>query len=381
MEKRDYYEVLTVERQADGTTLKSAYRRLAMECHPDRNPGDQQAEERFKELAEAYSVLSDPEKRKMYDAYGHAGPRQQGFSGFGGVEDILSQFADFFGGGFGGRGRRESGGGEQGEDLQTELRITFAEAAAGCKRNIEVNRQVRCGTCSGSGGKPGSNPTTCGTCGGRGQVAHNQGIFMIATTCPSCRGRGRIIKDRCNDCRGSGLQSQKDTVELTVPAGIDEGQTLRVAGRGQAGANGGPPGHLYVTFHIEPDARFERDGDNLVTEVRITFSQATLGGTVRVPTLGQPVELDVEAGTQPGTMRVLRGRGVPNVHGRGTGDLYVRLQVIVPKTLSADERRIIEELSALDPVAPADVEGDSSPEPAPGEEERGFFFRKKRKKR
>jgi molecular chaperone DnaJ len=376
MEKRDYYEVLAVSRGADPNEIKKAYRRLAMEHHPDRNPGDKQAEERFKEMAEAYEVLSDPQKRQLYDQYGHAGPRQAGFQGFGGVEDILSHFADFFGGGFGfGGGGRRGPRVEQGDDIQVEMTIAFAEAAAGCTKPIEITHHVHCGACGGSGAKPGSSPSTCGTCSGRGQVAHNQGIFMIATTCPTCRGRGRVIKDKCGECRGSGLTGKDETVSVAVPAGIDDGQTLRVPGKGEAGPSGGPAGHLYVTFHVESDPRFERDGDNLLTEVHLPFSTAALGGAVRVPTLGDDFEIKIEPGTQPGTVRVLRGKGVPNVHGRGVGDLLVRIDVAVPRKLSAEQRRLIEELSQHDPPV-----GEAPP---PADEEEGLFaaFRRKKKKR
>jgi molecular chaperone DnaJ len=369
-QKRDYYEVLGLQRGAELGEIKKAYRRLAMEHHPDRNPGDHQAEERFKELAEAYQVLSDPEKRQLYDTYGHDGPRQAGFQGFGGVEDILSHFADFFGG-FGGgrRGPRV----EQGEDVLAELTINFVEAAKGCQKSVDVTRQVHCGECGGSGAKPGTQPVPCGTCGGRGQVAHSQGIFMIATTCPTCRGRGRVVRDRCGHCRGSGTEQKHETVEVTVPPGIDEGQTLRVVGRGQAGPSGGPAGHLYVTFHVEPDPRFERDGDDLVTDVKLSFAQAALGAQIQVPTLDGSVELDIAAGTQPGTVKVLRGKGMPNVHGRGVGDLAVRLTVVVPRKLDGERRRLVEELGRLDAGSEPSTESD--------EEHGGFFFRRKKKKR
>jgi molecular chaperone DnaJ len=372
VEKRDYYEVLGVQRGCEVAEIKRSYRRLAMEYHPDRNPGDQHAEERFKELAEAYQVLSDPEKRELYDRYGHAGPRQAGFQGFSGIEDILSQFADFFGGGFGFGGGRRGPRVEAGEDVQEELTITLLEAAKGCQKPLELTRLVHCQTCGGSGAKAGSQPTTCNTCGGRGQVAHNQGIFMIATTCPTCRGRGSVVRDKCGECKGGGVERKKETVLVNVPAGIDEGQTLRVPGKGMAGPSGGPPGHLYVTFHVEPDARFERDGDDLYTEVPLTFAQAALGARVSVPTLDESVELDVAAGTQPGTIRVLRGRGMPNVHGRGVGDLAVRLTVAVPRQLNAEQKHAVEQLARLFPAEATSVAGDDE----------GFsFFRRKKKKR
>ena len=377
VEKRDYYEILGVERGSDGAEIKKAYRRLAMECHPDHHPGDHTAEARFKELAEAYQVLSDPQKRELYDQYGHAGPRSAGFQGFSGIEDILSQFADFFGGGFGGFGAGGRARGprvEQGEDLQEQLTITLREAAKGCQKPLELVRLVHCNACGGSGGKPGSQPAPCATCGGRGQVAHSQGIFMIATTCPTCRGRGRVVKDKCAECKGGGVERKKETVVVNVPAGIDDGQTLRVPGKGMAGPSGGPAGHLYVTFAVERDPQFEREGDDLYTEVPLTFAQAALGARVQVPTLDEAVELDVAAGTQPGTIKVLRGRGMPNVHGRGVGDLAVRLTVAVPKKLNAEQRALVEQLGAmLDP-----------PEAARGseEEEHGFaFFKRKKKKR
>lgn len=371
--KRDYYEILGVSRNADGSEIKKAYRRLAMEHHPDRNPGDHAAEARFKELAEAYEVLSDQEKRGLYDRFGHEGPRQAGFQGFGGVEDIFQHFADLFGGmgGFGGGGRPRV---EHGEDLQAELTVSFLEAARGAQKPLTIARQIACAACAGSGAKSGTKPVVCSTCGGRGQVAHNQGIFMIATTCPSCRGRGRITKDKCSDCRGGGVARQEESITVTVPPGIDEGQTLRVAGKGQASPSGGPPGNLYVVFHVEPDRRFEREGDHLLTEVRLSFAQAALGTTLNVPTLDGDLAVEVEAGTQPGTVHVLRGRGMPNVHGRGRGDLAVRFQVLVPTKLSEEQRRLTEELGKLDPAAP------EQPAPATKEEE-GFFFRRKKKRK
>jgi molecular chaperone DnaJ len=377
-EKRDYYQVLGVERHATPVEIKKAFKRLAMEFHPDRNPGDKAAEERFKEIAEANEVLSDAEKRQLYDQYGHAGPRQAGFQGFGGVEDILQHFADMFGGfGFstGGGGRRSRA--EQGDDLQAEMRLTFLEAARGCQKPFELTRLIHCNTCQGSGAKAGSAPATCGTCRGRGQVASHQGFLTIATTCPTCRGRGQVVRDKCEECHGSGVERMVETITVNVPAGIDDGQTLRVPGKGQAGPSGGPPGHLYVTFHVEPDERFERSGDDLYTQVALTFAQAALGAEVRVPTLDDDVRVDVPAGTQPGAVHVLRGRGLPNVHGRGVGDLAVRFTVAVPKKLSAEQKALLEQLRAHDPPEP--VAGS----PDEDEDSGGFFahLRKKKKKR
>ena len=381
-EKRDYYEVLGVSRDAQPAEIKKAYKRLAMEYHPDQNPGNAVAEEKFKELVEAAKVLSDPEKRQLYDQYGHAGPRQAGFQGAGGMEDILSHFAEMFGGmgfGFGGGGGRGPRV-EQGDDLQTQMSITFIEAARGCQKPLDLQRLIHCSACKGSGGKAGAAPTTCGTCRGRGQVASNQGFLTIATTCPTCRGRGTIVRDKCEECRGSGFERLQETVSVNVPAGIDDGQTLRVPGKGQAGANGGPAGHLYVTFHVEEDARFERSGDDLHTQVPLTFAQAALGARVKVPTLDGPIDLDVASGTQPGTVKVLRGRGLPNVHGRGVGDLAVRFTISVPRKLSAEQERLVNELAKLDPeVAPA--EAVAAPSEPDDQQEGGFFFRRKKKKR
>jgi molecular chaperone DnaJ len=378
VEKRDYYEILGLQRGCGDGEVKKAYRRLAMEYHPDRNPGDKQAEERFKELAEAYQVLSDPEKRQLYDRFGHQGPRQAGFQGFSGIEDILSQFADFFGGGFGGFGGRGRGPQvESGDDLQAELTITLREAAKGCQKPLELTRLVHCSLCNGSGAKAGTQPAPCGTCGGRGQVAHNQGIFMIATTCPTCRGRGRVVKDKCPECKGGGVERKHETASINVPPGIDEGQTLRVPGKGMAGPSGGPPGHLYVTFHVEPDPQFERDGDDLYTEVALSFAQAALGTTVKVPTLDEAIDLDVAPGTQPGTIKVLRGRGVANVHGRGKGDLAVRLTVAVPRKLTGEQKRLVEELSQ----ALGDGDGRAEAQQQRSDEDSGFGFFKRKKKR
>ena len=367
--KRDYYEVLSVQKNADGSEIKKSYRRLAMEHHPDRNPGNKEAEERFKELAEAYQVLSDAERRQLYDTHGHAGPQRAGFQGFSGVEDILSHFADFFGGAFsGGRGGgpRES----QGADLEAEIKITLADAARGVEKELVYDRLVPCKLCKGSGGKPGLQPATCSTCSGRGQVGHSQGIFMFSAPCPQCRGRGQVIKEKCEECQGAAVERVKETVSVTVPAGIDEGQSLRLTGKGQT-APGGRSGHLYVHVHVEADARFERQGDDLITEIPLTFSQATLGAKVKVPVVvGDAIELDVKAGTQPGSMIVMRGRGMPNVHGRGKGDLGVRLQVVVPQRLTDEQKKLVEELGKLDPAEATPTE----------EDEGGFFFRKKKKR-
>ena len=372
--KRDYYEILSVTRQADGTEIKKSYRRLAMEYHPDRNPGDLKAEERFKELAEAYEVLSNDEKRQLYDQYGHAGPARAGFQGFSGVEDILSHFADFFGGAFGGGGGGR-GRAAEGADLEAEVHVTLAEAARGVQKDLTYDRLIACKTCKGSGAKAGTTASQCSSCNGRGQVAHNQGIFMIATTCPTCRGRGQVVKEKCEGCQGAAVERLRETINVSVPAGIDDGQSLRLTGKGQTSPGGGRAGHLYVHVRVEPDPRFERQGDDLITEIPLTFAQAALGARVKVPLVdGDPMDLDVKSGTQPGATVIMRGKGMPNVHGRGRGDLGVRLQVVVPQKLSEEQRKLVEELGKLDPPDLATAAGNDDEEPS------GFFFRRKKKR-
>lgn len=377
--KRDYYEILGLARNAEDADIKKAYRRLAMEYHPDRNPGNREAEERFKEAAEAYQVLSDPEKRQLYDRYGHQGPAQSGFSGFSNIEDIFSVFSDIFGMGGGGFGRSRV---PSGEDIHVPLEISFMEAAKGAKREVQVDRHVRCTTCGGNGAKPGTQPIRCRACGGRGQVAHQQGFFMIATPCPQCRGQGTVITDKCGGCQGAGQVARRDTVTVTVPAGIDDGQRLRLSGQGEASpAPGGEAGDLYIHFKVQPDPRFHREGDDLLVEVPITFAEAALGTTVQVPTLDGSESLEVPAGTQPMTERVLPQRGVPNVRGRGRGDLVVRLLVQVPKKLSSEGRALVEQLAAHLPVPP----GRDAQEGAPPQQEEddsfvGRLFGKKKKK-
>lgn len=349
--KRDYYEVLGVSRNADEAELKKSYRRLAMEFHPDRRPGDREAEEKFKEAAEAYSVLSDPEKRQMYDRFGHQGPAQgAGFQGFGGIEDIFSAFADIFGGlggnggGFGnfGGGRR----GARGEDLEIEVEISFMEAAKGCKRDIELDRHVACEDCNGSGAKPGTQPQRCKMCQGRGQVAHQQGFFVISTTCRQCGGKGSTIAEKCPTCRGAARVPKKGTVNINIPAGIDDGQKLRLSNQGNPGPGPGTEaGDLYVHIHVQPDPRFVRDGDNLWVDARLSFAEATLGARVQIPTPDGTETIEVPAGTQPMTRHVLNGRGLPNVRGRGRGDLIVRFVVLVPTDLPSEARELVEKLA------------------------------------
>jgi molecular chaperone DnaJ len=348
--KRDYYEVLGVARTAESDEIKKAYRKLALQFHPDRNPG-KDAEDRFKEASEAYEVLSHPDKRELYDRYGHEGPRQAGFEGFTDIGDIFSHFSDIFGFGNpfgdGGRGR---GGNGRGADLQLELTLTFEEAVRGLTREIDVERRVRCDECSGSGARAGSGATPCATCGGRGQVVHAQGFFMIGTTCPTCRGEGQVIKDPCGRCRGSGLAMRAEKLTVTVPAGVDDGTRMRLAGKGEPGPRGGAAGHLYVLLRVRPDPRWQREGDDLYCEVGLSFVQAALGDVVKVPTLDGEAEVDVQPGTQPGSTVTLRGKGVPHVERGGRGDLVVAFRIEVPRKLSARQEELLRQLAVEEGV-------------------------------
>jgi molecular chaperone DnaJ len=371
--KRDYYEILGVPRNADGADIKKSYRRLAMEHHPDRNPDNKQAEEKFKEAAEAYEVLSDPEKRERYDRFGHEGLRQAGFEGFGGMDEIFSHFGDLFGdlfGGFGGQRGRGQGRG-RGADLRLDLNLSFAEAVWGITREVAVERRVSCPGCHGSGARPGSGVERCGTCSGRGQVLHQQGFFMIGTTCPTCRGEGAVVRDPCKECRGSGTREKSETLSVTVPAGVDDGQTLRLSGRGEAAQHGGSPGSLYVVLHVTEDERFRREGADVHVDVPVSLVTAALGGKVSVPTLEAGIsgaaELDVDPGTQPGAVIVMRGAGVPRIDGRGRGDQIVELHVVIPESLSERQKELLREFAA--------VSGESLNEP----EKKTFFGRKRRK--
>ncbi|HEY8432022.1 MAG TPA: molecular chaperone DnaJ, partial [Sandaracinaceae bacterium] len=352
MAKRDYYEVLGVDRSATPTELKKAYRKLALQYHPDRNPNDPTAEAKFKEISEAYSVLSDEEKRAIYDRYGHAGLEGGGMQpGFTSVEDIFSHFGDIFGdlfgmgigGPFGGRRRRDAP--VRGSDLKVGLRLTLEEAAFGCQKEVDVSYPAPCTACQGTGAE-GGKLDVCATCRGSGQVAYNRGAFMLSTTCPTCGGRGSVPKASCPVCKGSGEQHVERRVKVNIPAGIDDGQTLRLANQGQPGLRGGPPGHLFVVIEIAPHAHFKRDGFDLIYELKLSFPQAALGGELEVPTLGPggPARVKVPAGVQPGDHLVVRGEGVPRLDGRGRGDLIALVQVDVPQKLSNKARQLLLEL-------------------------------------
>ncbi len=372
MVKRDYYEVLGVIKTADGTEIKKAYRRLAMEHHPDRNPGDKGSEDKFKEAAEAYEVLSDDQKRAAYDRFGHDGLRQAGFEGFHGVDEIFSHFGDLFGDLFGGGERGRGGGRARGADVKVDVELTFAEAVAGAAKEVEVTRHIACTTCSGTGAKAGTSPERCATCAGRGQVLHQQGFFMIGTTCPTCRGEGSTVRDKCKDCRGAGVTEKRDTLSVNIPAGIDDGQRLRITGKGEAGPRGASPGNLYVDIHVAEDARFKRDGADIYSQVTISFVTAALGGEVTIPTLDEgtngTTEIDVEAGTQPGTIVTRRNQGISRVDGYGRGNHIIELVVAVPRQLNDRQKELLRELAT-------ESGEEASDEPA---EKRSFFRRRKK---
>jgi molecular chaperone DnaJ len=354
MAKRDYYEVLGLEKGVSEEEIKKAYRKMAVKHHPDKNPGDKAAEEKFKELGEAYEVLSDQQKRAVYDQYGHAAfdRRSGGFGRAGGFHDPFEVFREVFGGGgifedlFGGS-HHDASQPHRGDDLRYDMEITFEEAAQGCEKEITITKPERCDTCDGSGAEAGSRARTCPSCGGRGQVITSRGIFSIAQTCPQCQGAGRILDKPCKACRGNGRREKTSRIKLRIPAGVDTGARLRSSGNGEAGWRGGPAGDLYVFIHVRPHEIFQRDGDDLVCDVPVSFVQATLGTEIDVPTLTGKASLKLPAGTQPGTVFRLKGKGVKNIQGYGHGDLHVRINIEVPTQLSAAQRTKLEEFAQL----------------------------------
>lgn len=354
MTKRDYYEILGLQKGAGDEEIKKAYRKMAVKHHPDKNPGDKSAEEKFKELGEAYEVLSDPQKRAAYDQYGHAAfdRRAGGFGRTSGFHDPFEVFREVFGGGgifedlFGG-GQRDPNQPQRGDDLRYDLEMTFEEAAHGCEKEITVTKPDRCDVCQGSGAEAGGRARTCPTCGGRGQVISSRGIFSIAQNCHQCQGSGRIIDKPCKACRGDGRRERTSKITLRIPAGVDTGSRLRSAGNGEAGARGGPSGDLYVILHVRPHEIFQRDGDDLLCEVPVSFVQAALGADIDVPTLDGKGAIRVPPGTQSGTMFRLKGKGVKNIQGYGSGDLHVRIHVEVPTHLSAAQKAKLQEFSEL----------------------------------
>lgn len=346
MSKRDYYEVLEISRTASEQEIKSAYRKLALKYHPDRNQGDKAAEEKFKEAAEAYAVLSDGDKRARYDRFGHqgVGGGPQGFdpSQFTGFEDIFGGLGDIFG--FGGGGGRRSGP-QRGADLRYDLEIKFEQAAKGVETNIQIPRQETCETCRGNGAAPGTQPTTCPQCRGTGQLRYQQGFFTVARTCGQCRGTGKVITKPCQTCHGAGTTEQQRKLTVKIPAGIATGQRLRLTGEGEGGTLGGPPGDLYVVIYVQEHKFFQRDGNNLHYNMPLPFTTLALGAEIKVPLIEGEDTLKIPEGTQPGTSFKLRGKGMPDVSGRGHGDLLVTVQGVTPKRLTKEQRKLLEQLA------------------------------------
>lgn len=380
MDKRDYYDVLGVEKTADSQKLKKAYRKIAMKYHPDKNPGNNAAEEKFKEAAEAYEVLSNEDKRARYDRYGHAGVN--GHGGFGGadgrtMEDIFDQFGDIFGGGspfgsfFGGgqAGGRQSRG-SRGSNLRIKVTLTLEEIANGVTKKIKVKKQVKCSTCHGSGAKDSGSISTCGTCGGNGVVRQVRSTFLgqmqTTTTCPTCQGSGEIIKDKCTSCSGSGTEYGHQTVEIKIPAGVEEGMQLSLRGKGNAGSQGGPDGDLLVLIQEKPHKLLTRDGNQIIYELYLNFADAALGTSVEVPTIKNTVKIKIPEGTQSGKIFRLKGKGLPSVQGYQTGDQLIHVSVWTPKSLSKEDRKILETLRESENF-----------NPSPGNSEKGFFDKMK----
>ncbi|MGZ4812698.1 MAG: molecular chaperone DnaJ [Terriglobales bacterium] len=355
--KRDYYEVLGVTRTATEQEVKSAYRKLALQYHPDRNPDNPDAEERFKECTEAYTVLADADKRSNYDRFGHAGVSGMGaggfdptiFQDFGDLGDILGSI---FGMGdmFGGMAGRKRTWAQRGADLRHDLTLEFEEAVFGVEKKVNVRRHEACETCEGSGVAPGHGPTTCRTCGGRGQVRYQQGFFSIARTCSACQGRGSVITDPCKACRGEGRQVRERMIDVKVPAGVEDGTRIRYSSQGEAGTHGGPAGDLYIVLHVKEHSMFEREGKDLHCVVPISFSQAALGAEIEIPTLEGVEKLKIPDGTQSGTVFKLRNRGAPVLNGRGKGDLFVEVKVHTPSKLTKRQRELLQEFAGTDGI-------------------------------
>lgn len=352
--KRDYYEILGVSKQASAPEIKRAYRELAVKFHPDKNPGNKEAEEKFKEASEAYEVLSDERKRQMYDQFGHAGLGNQSH-GFNDVNDIFSSFGDIFEDlfGFGGGGRRRGGGRgrapgpERGHDLRFDLEVAFDEAYFGCEKKIEIPKRETCPECKGHRGEAGTSPETCPKCHGHGQVGHSQGFFVVSTTCPTCRGEGVIIRRPCAECRGVGLIQRHKKISVKIPAGIEDGMRLILSGQGEGGERGGPSGDLYVFVHVATHEFFERRGEHIYCQISVPMTQASLGATIEVPTLEGPCSLEIPAGTQTGDVLTLPGKGAPHLRREAKGDQYIAIAVETPKNLSKEEREVLEELARL----------------------------------
>jgi len=349
MIKRCYYEVLEVERQSSEEEIKKNYRKMAMQFHPDRNPGDKEAEEKFKEAAEAYEVLSDPQKREIYDRYGHEGLSNTGFQGFSGFEDIFSSFGDIFGDIFGfsnGRSRSRTAA-RAGSDLRYDLKISFQDAAFGVSTEIQVEKLDRCRECGGTGAEPGKKPEACPRCHGRGQVTQSSGFFSISSTCPQCRGEGQIISQPCKTCRGTGREKTSKHVQVRIPAGVDSGSRLRLRGEGEQGENGGPNGDLYVFIYVEDHEFFKRSEDDIYCRIPISFVQAALGANLEVPTLTGTEKLKIPRGTPSGKVFRLRGKGIPHLRGYGSGDQIIETVVTVPTSLSRKQEDLLKEFARI----------------------------------
>ena len=381
--KRDYYEVLGIEKSADGTVIKKAYRKLAIKYHPDKNPGDTAAEEKFKEAAEAYEILSNEDKKARYDRYGHAGV-DGNMGGFGGgrggmtMEDIFSQFGDifgeggspfeqFFGGAAGGRGgARRRPTGQRGSNLRIKVKLTLEEVATGVKKKIKVKKHAICDTCSGSGAKDSSSVQTCDTCRGSGYVRQVRSTFLgqmqTTTTCPTCNGNGQRVTANCAKCKGDGRVYKEETIELDIPAGVAEGMQLSLAGKGNAGLKGGPPGDLLINIEEKEHPSLQRDNQNLIYDLYVNFADAALGTSLEVPTIDGNVRIKVPAGTQSGKIFRLKGKGLPAVQSRGNGDQLIHVNVWTPKKLNDDERKLLEQLKDMPNFSPQ-----------PGKGDKGFF--------
>lgn len=380
MAKKDYYEVLGLSKGAGADDIKKAYRKTAMKFHPDRNPDDKQAEEKFKEAAEAYEVLSDPDKKARYDRYGHAGVDPNGgFSGRGGMtmDDIFSQFGDIFGDGgspfesfFGGSRRSSSQRGQKGSNLRIKVSLSLEEIESGVTKKIKVKKQIRCDNCSGSGAKDSSSVKTCGTCGGSGYVRQVRSTFLgqmqTTTVCPGCSGSGKTITATCNSCRGEGRITDSETIEIEIPAGVEEGMQLSMRGKGNAGKNGGPNGDLLINIEEKVHPHFSRDSKNIVYDLFLNFADAALGTNVEVPTLSGKVKIKVPSGTQAGKIFRLRGKGLPSVQSYGKGDQLINVNIWTPKKLNDEEKAVLEKIRSLPNF-----------QPNPGKAEKGFFERMK----
>jgi molecular chaperone DnaJ len=382
MAKKDYYEVLGVDKGADENTIKKAYRKKAMKYHPDQNPDNKDAEEKFKEAAEAYDVLSDAQKRARYDQMGHRAFEQGGGFGGGGaggmtMEDIMNQFGGMFGGGgggggdfFGGGGARRQPRGERGSNLRIKVSLTLEEIAEGVTKRIKVKRQKQCGTCDGSGAKDSSSVSTCSTCGGAGVVRQVRSTFLgqmaTTTTCPNCSGTGKMIKANCNNCKGEGRVYGEDTIEVNIPAGVEEGQQLSMRGKGNSGRRGGPAGDLLINIEEKPHEFLQRDGQKLIFDLHLNFADAALGTSVEVPTITGRVKIKIPAGTQSGKIFRLRGKGLPALQAYGTGDQLIHVNLWTPKTLTKEETTLLEKMREMENFKPKLEKGD-----------KGFFERMK----